>query len=132
MAQQPKRRKKRGNTDFATIAEKVSVAVGTSWCFLLALSFVLLWVVTGPLFNFSEGWQLVINTGTTIVTFLMVFLIQNTQNRETKIINLKLDELIKSHKGASNTSIDLNKLSDEELKSLEKHYHALCNKRTGQ
>jgi low affinity Fe/Cu permease len=115
---------------FSKFSKIVSDHVGRSWCFIIALGIVILWLISGPLFHFSDTWQLVINTGTTIITFLMVFLIQNTQNRDTRILNLKLDELIKSSKSADDSSIDLTKLSDEDLKKLEEHYIKLCNKHT--
>lgn len=111
---------------FSSFAKLVSDAVGHTWCFILALCLVFIWMITGPVFKFSDTWQLIINTGTTIVTFLMVFLIQNTQNRDTKILNLKLDELIKTQKRASNKSLDLSKLSDEALLKLENEYKKLC------
>ena len=98
---------------FATLSCNLA---GSPWSFLIALLFILVWAITGPIFNYSDTWQLIINTGTTIITFLMVFLIQHTQNRDTKILNLKLDELIKSQRNANNSSIDLDKLDDEELK----------------
>lgn len=120
------------NLAFNIFAKKVSDVVGSPWTFVLALLIVIIWGVTGRLFNYSDTWQLVINTGTTIVTFLVVFLIQNTQNRDTEIINLKIDELIIAKKGASNHLINLDSLSDIELKELEKEYVKLCNKRTGQ
>src|SRR3990172_4352041 len=88
---------------FRKLAHKASEAAGTAWAFVLAASVILVWALTGPLFHYSDTWQLVINTGTTVLTFLMVFLIQNTQNREAKAIHLKLDELILSIKGARNT-----------------------------
>ncbi|ASQ45334.1 low affinity iron permease family protein [Legionella clemsonensis] len=116
---------------FARFAKIISDAVGTVWSFLLALLAIVIWTITGPLFHFSDTWQLIINTGTTIITFLMVFLIQHTQNRDTVILNLKLDELIKSHRAANNQSIDLNKLTDEELIALEKEYKKICRKKTG-
>ena len=100
--------------------------MGTSWAFLLALAIIVVWGLTGPLFHFSDTWQLVINTGTTIITFLMVFLIQNTQNRDAKGIHLKLDELIKANSGARNDVIDLDILTDEQLEQLEKEYKKLC------
>jgi low affinity Fe/Cu permease len=84
------------------------------------------WAVSGPFFHFSDTWQLIINTGTTIITFLVVFLIQNTQNRDAKALHLKLDELIRSHVPARNDMIDIEKLSDEELDELEKRYAAIC------
>ncbi|MDT7540903.1 MAG: hypothetical protein QOE33_807 [Acidobacteriota bacterium] len=100
--------------------------VGSSWAFILATLIVVVWAATGPAFKYSETWQLVINTGTTIITFLMVFLIQNTQNRDSKALHLKLDELIKATKGARNSMIDLDKLSDEQLKDLEEDYKRIC------
>lgn len=104
---------------FRKFAQKVSHAMGTPWAFLTALILILLWVLSGPLFNFSDTWQLVINTTTTIITFLMVFLIQNTQNRDNKALNLKIDELIKANKRADNQSIDLDDLDDKDLEMLE-------------
>ncbi|WP_419420149.1 low affinity iron permease family protein [Legionella sp. D16C41] len=105
-------------------------AAGSPWTFLIALLSIVVWTITGPIFHYSDTWQLVVNTGTSILTFLMVFLIQHTQNRDTKILNLKLNELIKSNHKANNFSIDLDKLDDEELKILEKEYKKLCNKKT--
>lgn len=95
--------------------------------FLAAVVILLLWAASGPLFHFSDTWQLIINTGTTIVTFLVVFLIQNTQNRDAKAIHLKLDELIRSHIPAHNDMIDIENLSDEELEALRSRYAALCD-----
>ncbi len=100
--------------------------MGSSWSFLMATAIIVVWALTGPLFHFSDTWQLVINTGTTIITFLAVFLIQNTQNRDAKGIHLKLDELIKATSGARNDVIDLDILSDEQLKHLEQEYKRLC------
>ncbi|CEK11322.1 low affinity iron permease family protein [Legionella hackeliae] len=117
-----KSKKDPANNYFARFAKVISDAVGTVWSFLLALATIIIWSIAGPLFKFSDTWQLVINTGTTIVTFLMVFLIQHTQNRDTIILNLKLDELIKANRSADNQSIDLSKLSDEELAMLECEY----------
>jgi len=110
---------------FRKFAHSVSGAVGSVWSFFLAFGVVLVWAVTGPVFGFSDTWQLVINTGTTIVTFLMVFLIQNTQNRDAKAIHLKLDELIRAVQGARNQLVDLEELSDEELEQLQQEFHAL-------
>lgn len=110
---------------FRKFAHRVSVAVGSAWAFLIAMGVLVVWAVTGPLFGFSDTWQLIINTGTTIVTFLMVFLIQNTQNRDAKAIHLKLDELIRSVKGARNDLVDLESLSDEDLERLHKEFQAL-------
>jgi low affinity Fe/Cu permease len=103
----------------------VAAAVGTHHAFLIALVVVAGWAVTGPLFGFSDTWQLVINTGTTIVTFLMVFLIQATQNRDGKAIQLKLDELIRSQRSARNVFADLENATDEELREFEAEFKAL-------
>lgn len=114
---------------FHRLAQSISEAVGTIWAFLLAATIVLFWGVTGPIFGFSDTWQLVINTGTTIVTFLMVFIIQNTQNRDTKVIQLKLDELIRVTKTARNYLVDLEDLSDEDIKKLQAEFQHLNKKR---
>lgn len=106
---------------FRIFSKKVSKVTGSFWTFLFAFLFIAVWLITGPIFGYSNTWQLVINTGTTIITFLMVFIIQNTQNRDGKAVQLKLDELIKVSK-ASNLVIDLENLSDEELDSIEKKY----------
>jgi low affinity Fe/Cu permease len=111
---------------FRKFAAKTSMIVGSSWAFLCAVLIIILWALSGPVFGFSDTWQLVINTGTTIITFLMVFLIQNTQNRDAKAMHLKLDELIKATKGARNHMMDLDKLSDEQLKELEEEYKRIC------
>ena len=110
---------------FRTFSCKVAAAVGTHHAFLVALAVVAAWAVTGPLFGFSDTWQLVINTGTTIVTFLMVFLIQNTQNRDGKAIQAKLDELIRSQRSARNVFADLENATDEELREFEAEFKAL-------
>jgi low affinity Fe/Cu permease len=107
---------------FHNVAKQLSAEVGSPWAFIAALGIVVVWSVTGPLFKYSDTWQLVINTGTTIVTFLMVFLIQNTQNRDAKAIHLKLDELIRCIKGARNTLIDLEEMSEEELDNLQRQF----------
>src|SRR5213082_1467704 len=101
---------------------------GTTAAFVTASLVIAIWLITGPLFHFSDTWQLVINTGTTVVTFLMVFLIQNTQNRDAKAAHLKLDELIRALKGARNELIDLEKLADEDLTSLEKQFELVRKK----
>ena len=108
------------------LAKWASRATGRPLGFLLALLVVLAWILTGPLFGFSDTWQLVINTGTTIVTFLMVFLIQNSQNRDTEAIQLKLDELIRSTRGAHNALLDLEELEERELDAFRKRYIALA------
>ena len=100
-------------------------ATGTSGAFILALSIIIVWAITGPLFQFSDTWQLVINTGTTIVTFLMVFLIQRTQNKDAQAIHLKLNELVAAIEGASNRLIDVEDLTESELETLHKHYQKL-------
>lgn len=115
---------------FSLFAKHVSDVVGNPFAFILALLFIIVWLMMGPYFHYSDTWQLVVNTATTIITFLIVFLIQHTQNRDTEIINLKIDELIKGHKGARNTIIDLSRLSDEELQELEDAYNKLCRKRS--
>jgi len=102
--------------------------LGSAWAFSIAVLVILIWLVTGPMFHFSDTWQLIINTATTVVTFLMVFLIQNTQNRDAKAMHLKLDELIRAVKGARNQLVDLENLSDEDLKKLEEQFQRLRKK----
>jgi low affinity Fe/Cu permease len=99
---------------------------GRPAAFVLAAAVIVVWLVTGPLFNFSDTWQLVINTSTTIVTFLMVFLIQNTQNRDSEAIQVKLDELIRAIEGAHNALLDLEELEDEQLDSIRSAYGVLA------
>ena len=113
------------NELFRKLAHKTSELVGSAYAFLLAIAVILIWGATGPLFHFSDTWQLVVNTATTIITFLMVFLIQNTQNRDAIAIHLKLDELIRALKGARNKLVDLEELSDEELEKLRQEFHRL-------
>jgi len=103
----------------------VSEATGTSWAFAVALAVIIVWGVTGPVFGYSDTWQLVINTGTTIVTFLMVFLIQRAQNKEAQAIELKLNEIVAAIEGASNRLIDVESLSEEELRTLHEYYRKL-------
>jgi low affinity Fe/Cu permease len=110
---------------FRVFAHRSSEVLGSAWIFTVALLIIVIWAITGPAFNYSDTWQLIINTGTTIVTFLMVFLIQNTQNRDAKAVHLKLDELIRALKGARNNLVDLEKLSDDELKKLEEQFTRL-------
>jgi low affinity Fe/Cu permease len=109
---------------FSRFAHSISLWTGHPAAFLLALAVVIAWIVTGPMFNFSDTWQLVINTGTTIVTFLMVFLIQNTQNRDTLAIQLKLSELVLAMRGAQNKFAAIEDLSDEELEQLHNDFRA--------
>jgi len=113
------------NEAFHCFAQKTSEVVASPWAFLAAVVVVVAWAVTGPFFGFSDTWQLVINTGTTIVTFLMVFLIQNTQNRDAQAMHLKLDELIRGVKGARTGLVDLEHLSDEELARLQEEFRRL-------
>ena len=110
---------------FRKFAQRTAEAVGRSQAFFLAASVVAIWAVTGPVFHFSDTWQLVINTGTTIVTFLMVFLIQNTQNRDAHAVHLKLDELIRANKRARNSLLALEGMSDEELAQLQCEFEGL-------
>ena len=110
---------------FRKFAHTVSLAVGSPWAFIIAALVIVIWATTGPMFGYSDTWQLVINTGTTIVTFLMVFLIQNTQNRDAKAIHLKLDELLKGVKGARTRMVDLEDMSDEELEELHEEFKRL-------
>jgi low affinity Fe/Cu permease len=117
---------------FSKFAADIAYWSGTSGAFVWALAGIVLWGATGPHFHYSDTWQLVVNTSTTIITFLMVFLIQNTQNRDTRAINLKLDEIIRSHKHARNELIDIEKLNDKELEELAQHYEkirAACDER---
>src|SRR5213083_750229 len=113
---------------FRVFARHSSIALGSAWAFAGAVLVILVWVLTGPMFHFSDTWQLIINTATTIITFLMVFLIQNTQNRDAKAVHLKLDEMIRALKGARNQLVDLEDLSDEELKKLEEQFQRLRKK----
>jgi len=110
---------------FRRIAHKTSEFVGSPWAFMGACLIVVLWAVTGPFFGYSDTWQLVINTGTTIVTFLMVFLIQRAQNKDSRAIQLKLNELVAAMEGASNRLIDVEDLSEQELDALHRHYQRL-------
>jgi len=113
------------NDKFRCIASKVSELMGTSWAFLIAFATIIVWAVTGPIFHFSDTWQLVINTGTTIITFLMVFLIQNSQNRDAKAMHLKLDEIIRSIQGARNQLVDLENCTDEELEEIQREMNEI-------
>lgn len=117
--------RKHKNSFFEKLSTGVTKIAGSTSAFIIALIVILSWIITGPLFNFSDTWQLVINTGTTIVTFLMVFLIQRSQNKESRAIQLKLNELIASSKHASNRLIDVESLSEEELNTLSKYFSEL-------
>jgi low affinity Fe/Cu permease len=110
---------------FRKISVKVSNMTGSAFAFLLAFTIVVVWALTGPVFGFSDSWQLVINTGTTIVTFLMVFAIQNTQNRDSKAVQLKLDELIVASKKARDSFVGVESLTDEELGELDEEFKRL-------
>ena len=118
----------RARNSFRHFARKSSEVLGSPWAFISAIFIIVVWGLTGPAFHFSDTWQLIINTGTTIVTFLMVFLIQNTQNRDAKAVHLKLDELIRAVQGARNQLVDLEKLSDDELKKLEEQFTRVRDK----
>jgi low affinity Fe/Cu permease len=111
---------------FTRAAKWASHTAGRPTTFIVAVVIILLWALTGPIFHFSDTWQLVINTGTTIITFLMVFLIQNTQNRDTEALQIKLDELIRSIEGAHNALLDLEELDDEELEEIRSDYLKLA------
>jgi low affinity Fe/Cu permease len=111
---------------FTSFAKATSRATGRPAAFVMAGAVIVVWIVTGPLFKFSDTWQLVINTGTTIVTFLMVFLIQNTQNRDSEAVQVKLDELIRAHEGAHNALLDLEELEERDLDRIRQTYSMLA------
>jgi len=113
------------NAAFRKFSQKTSEWTGSSWAFIAAVLVIVVWAVTGPMFGFSDTWQLVINTGTTIVTFLMVFLIQNTQNRDAKAMHLKLDELLRGVEGARTGMVDLESCSDEELAKYQQEFERI-------
>ena len=117
---------------FPSFARSMANASGKPATFVIAVLVIIVWAVTGPIFGYSDTWQLVINTGTTIVTFLMVFIIQNTQNRDTQALQLKLDELIRVTKGAHNLMLDLEQLDDEHLERLRQVYEKLANQARGE
>ena len=116
------------NEVFRRFSARIASVVGSARAFFLAVVIIVTWGLTGPIFHFSDTWQLIINTGTTIVTFLMVFVIQNTQNRDARSMQLKLDELIESIKSASNSYIDLEEMSDDELDKLREHFRTMHDK----
>ena len=111
---------------FRRVAAFTSEVVGSAWSFVLAILVILVWAGSGPMFHYSDTWQLVINTGTTIITFLMVFLIQNTQNRDSKVIHLKLDELLRAMKHARTKFAELEHLTDAELHAYEQEFLDIC------
>lgn len=117
--------KKKQNSAFEKFASRVSKAAGSTTAFLSAFLIVVVWAVCGPIFNYSETWQLVINTGTTIITFLMVFLIQKAQNKDSLAIQLKLNELVASNKYSSNSLVDIESMTEEEMIIIQKYYHKL-------
>lgn len=118
---------KKGGKSFDNFASGVSKAAGSSYAFIIAFSLVIIWAITGPAFHFSESWQMVINTGTTIITFLMVFLIQKAQNKDSLAIQLKLNELVAAHEYASNRLVDVESMTEEELKVIQKYYSKLSD-----
>jgi|SRR5689334_4541999 len=122
------KRKHSSQSWFTRTAKAASRAAGKPITFMIAIIIILVWAITGPIFKFSDTWQLVINTSTTIITFLMVFLIQNTQNRDTEAIQIKLDELIRAVESAHNALLDLEELDDEELDAIRKDYLDLAKK----
>ncbi len=111
---------------FSRFAKKAARYTGHPAAFLLAVSIVVIWALTGPIFDFNDTWQLVINTGTTIITFLMVFLIQNSQNRDTGALQIKIDELVRATKGASNELLDLEELEEDELEEHRQQFLAMA------
>jgi low affinity Fe/Cu permease len=117
----------RSRSVFTRLAKWVSHVTGRPAAFIVALAMIIIWAVTGPLFHFSDTWQLVINTSTTIMTFLMVFLIQNTQNRDSEAIHIKLDELIRAIEGAHNALLDLEELEEDDLDRIRGDYHHLAD-----
>jgi low affinity Fe/Cu permease len=114
------------NFRFSYIARRIAIMAGRPAVFLAALSAIVLWALAGPLFGFSDTWQLMVNTSTTIITFLMVFIIQNTQNRDTAAMQLKLDELIRATQGAHNALLDLEEIDDEHLERYRRSYEKLA------
>jgi low affinity Fe/Cu permease len=119
--------KERVEDVFEAFAGRAASATGSFWSFGLAILLVLVWLISGPLFDFSEAWQLVINTGTTIITFLMVFLIQHSTNKETRALQLKLNELIAAVEGASNRLIDVEEMTDREIEHIHRRFRHLAS-----
>jgi low affinity Fe/Cu permease len=124
------KREKSVSEGFQAFATKSSYWVGSKWAFGFAVATIILWAVMGPYFHYSDTWQLVVNTATTVVTFIMVFLIQNTQNRDARAIHLKLDEIIRAIRPASNSMINIETLSDEELKALSDRFEKIRTERS--
>ncbi|MEO5649300.1 MAG: low affinity iron permease family protein [Ginsengibacter sp.] len=120
-----RQKKNKKSNFFERLAAKATIASGSTAAIIIAFSLILVWAITGPVFHYSETWQLVINTGTTIITFLMVFLIQKSQNKESLAVQLKLDELVAAHEFASNRLVDVENMSEEELKVIQKYYTGL-------
>ncbi len=120
------------NEIFRKIAHRASLLVGSSGAFIVAVLIVLTWALTGPIFGYSDTWQLIINTGTTILTFLMIFLVQNTQNRDGRAMQLKLDELIRSSKASRNQLIDLENLPDAEMERIHDQFHEIHERAIGE
>src|SRR5216684_1980472 len=120
-----RKKSRTGGNALERFSRQATVWSGSSWAFIVALATIVVWGATGPIFHYSGTWQLVINTGTTIVTFLMVFLIQRAQNKESLAVQLKLDEIVAALEGASNRLIDVEDLSEEEVEDLRKHYQQL-------
>lgn len=119
--------KKNKKFSFSSLTKFVSYCAGNALTFIFCVIIILVWLISGPYFGFNDSWQLIINTGTTIITFLMVFILQNSQNRETLAIQLKLDEIIRSMKSAHNQLLDIEQLSDEELEEIHKKYEQLAH-----
>ncbi len=118
---------KKNGSSFEKFASGVAKATGSTYAFIIAFSIVLVWALTGPAFHYSESWQMIINTGTTIITFLMVFLIQKAQNKDSLAIQLKLNELVAAHKFASNRLVDVENMTEDELKVIQKYYSKLSD-----
>jgi low affinity Fe/Cu permease len=123
---------KKKKSFFERFSNWATAATGSSAAFVIAIAVIVIWLVTGPLAKYSDTWQLIINTGTTIVTFLMVFLIQKSQNKDSKAIHLKLNELLAAHEGASNRMVDIEDLTEEELDHLHKFYQQLSDLAEGE
>jgi low affinity Fe/Cu permease len=123
-----RKRKRSSHSWFTRTAKAAARATGRPVTFIIAVTIILIWAATGPIFHFSDTWQLIINTSTTIITVLMVFLIQNTQNRDTEALQIKLDELLRSVETAHTVLLDLEELDDEELELIRKDYLALAKK----